>query len=166
MPELVSRKFCCAINMREPPSPTTVLGSLLLMLIDRYIIFEWTNEAIRETSDSLSSEKRLEERSSTMQRVIEEVMKIVRNERSRYTKSVSTDKIEDSVDKEPEPKLWTRSMSLIPSNELDLSFTKPWFVEEWLGKHLSKESWPPKVKEISVRVDATDTPSQQSTIVG
>lgn len=75
-------------------------------------------------------------------------------------KSVSSDNIERSMDKEAGPGLWMNFASLIHSDELPLSFCKPWFAEVWLLKNVPKEAWPPTTKRVRVFRDDAATPSQ------
>lgn len=159
--------LCFAIDMEEPPLPTTALNALLLMLMDRYIMFKRSRKSsdIRTTAASFSLEERLAERFNVMQHTIEDIKKNTRDEESRLIQSISDDNTECSVDKEAEPKLWTQFAPMVSSDKLNLTYLKPWFAEEWLSKHVPKESWPPIVKRVMVRQEDTAAPSQQSTKV-
>lgn len=43
--------LCFAIHGKEPPLSTTPLNALLIMMMDRYLLFECTNKTIRQTRD-------------------------------------------------------------------------------------------------------------------
>ncbi|KAJ4417299.1 hypothetical protein N0V82_006243 [Gnomoniopsis sp. IMI 355080] len=154
--------LCFAINGKEPPLPSTALNALLLMLMDRYIVFYHTHRSIRRGRDSLPFDKRLDERSSTVQRAIEAVEEHIRDEESRLIKSANTDDTENSMGQEAQPAMWTHFGAMIPSDELELSYPKPWFAEEWLRKNVPKEAWPQTAKRVMVRQGSTTTQSQQA----
>lgn len=143
--------LCFAINTQEPPLPTTALNALLLMLMDRYILFTCTGSPICRIRDSRPLDQRLDERSSAVQRAIEDIKRHNRNEESRLIKSVSTEEIEQSMGQDAQPTMWTHFGAMIPSDELELSYPKPWFAEEWLRKQVPKEVWPQTAKRVMVR---------------
>lgn len=153
--------LCFAINAEEPPLPTTALNALLLMLMDKFIVFECTGKAIRTSRDALPFGKRLEERSSAIQRVIEDVKKDIRENESTFIKSVVMSNTQETVKKVAQPGMWTHVGVSIPSDELNSSYPKPWFAEEWLRRHVPRESCPELVKRVMLqRNEATDLKPQ------
>lgn len=43
--------MCFAVHIEEPPLPHTAQNALLHMLIDRYLVFQVTNQPLRTKND-------------------------------------------------------------------------------------------------------------------
>lgn len=138
-------------NGKEPTPPNSRLNALLHMLIDRYLVFHATFTAIRKSPEFLSFHFRIHDRCKVMSRALEAVKSQATDEEGRWIESVIK---EDEVKIEEAPdSLCVRLVPMVPSAELQPYFTKPWFVEEWLRKHLREEDWPSKVRRVTVEED-------------
>lgn len=130
----------------EPPMGNSDQNALLLMLVDRYIMFHTSGkQALRIDRHPLSFEERLKDRISAFEMAIKEVKDNVQYEEMRFIRSIG--KVDEvvSLDKDKEPELWRHLVPMVAGHDLASNFTKPWFDATWLTEQgLPVEFCPPQ----------------------
>lgn len=128
---------------KEPPLPNSRLNALLHVLIDRYIVFSLAFKTMRVSLIPMPFQSRLDALSKLMTAALAELKMYIKNE--------------DYATQEAPNSLFVRLLPMIPSAELQPSFTKPWFMEMWLLKHIPEANWPAKIEKVAVEDYETDS---------